>query len=442
MKFAGAVLLMAGLGFSQALKNPAARTHVKMVNGVATKFTSKLQTVVELNFTLGNGHQPGKKIITDALTRIVTNYGGLKINKFASASDGSVVGTIPNFTVTDLMAGEVIVANNISAFGDSKMASKQAGIQSTIETNGRGYLGFHGSGDNQASGWPWFTSTLHPMNYQGHENRSVAPVYKHLATAKHIVMDSILLTKTVDAIVPNELDAAGTNEVLSTSAVPTRKMMNEWYRFGRDISRDATFKDKVTILLKYDGRALTDNELDATYKRKGGNMYTYLYKVGAGMTSYIPAGHENDELLSASTGFDGGVGDFDRYVAQTLFFLAGYTQTACDASCNGLRVVNADNMLTGEVYTGGGTSTGPKIVAIHPELNFNTSAMGFSSTIEKKYIATVLDIRGHVVSQMSGVGKVSHDYTQDHFKPGVYLLKVQIGNLAPQTKRYVITPAI
>lgn len=440
MKVAGAVLLVAATGFSQAIKNPATRVHVKVTDGVAKKYTSKLATIVELNFTMNNGHQPGKKIIADGLDRVATAYGGLKVRHHTTASDGSVKGVVPNFTLDSLLAGEVIVSNNISAMGDAAIGTaKQNAIKTAIETNGKGYLAFHGSGDNQSSGWAWFTNTLHPMSYQGHENRTPAPVYKHLATAKHIIMDSILLTKTTSAIVPNEINDAGV-EQLSAAAVAVRGMKNEWYRFGRDISRDASFKDKVTILLKYDPRALGASDLDPEYKRKGGNMYTYLYKVGTGMTSYIPAGHENDELLDANTGFDGGTGDYDRYVAQTLFFLAGYAETACDASCMGLPIVDANNFLTGEKWTGS-TGLNGKAVAMNPELNIHPGTMGFFSNFDENYEAKVTDIHGRVIFQKSGEGKIDHRFDQSSLKPGVYFMTVRIGKSAPQVKRYALLPA-
>lgn len=438
MKTAGIFLLVASAAFSQTMRKPASREHVKIINGVATKFTSKLATIVELNFTMNNGHQPGKLVITTALTRIAVNYGGLTVNKFTTASDGSVRGVVPNFTVTDLMAGQVIVANNISFFGEAAVGTaKQSAVQTTIETNGRGYLGFHGSGDNQATGWPWFTSTLHPMSYQGHENRSLAPVYKHLPTARHMIMDSILFSATTAANVPNELDGAGA-EVVTTTPVPTRRMMNEWYRFGRDISRDAAYSSRVTTLLKYDPRALGTSELDPEYKRRGGNLYTYLYKVGAGMTSFIPAGHENDELLAPTTGFDGGVGDFDRYVAQTLFFLAGYNQTTCDVSCNGLAIADTSNLLTGDKYVA--TSVGGKAIAIHQDLTFNSTKLGFSSTFEKKYNAKVTDLHGRVIFHMTGKGRVNHEFDTSKLKPGVYFLTVQIGSAPAQARRYALLP--
>ena len=64
----------------------------RFIDGQGVKFTSKLATLVELNFTMGNGHQPGKQVISAGLARIATAYGGLKVNKFASGSDGSPSG--------------------------------------------------------------------------------------------------------------------------------------------------------------------------------------------------------------------------------------------------------------------------------------------------------------------------------------------------------------
>lgn len=441
MKMFAVILLLVGIGDSQLPKNPAARTHVKMVNGVYTKFTSKLQTIVELNFTLGFSHQPGKKVITDALSRIVAAYGNLKINKFASAADGSVVGVVPSFTVNDLMAGEVIVANNIGDFGGLKLKSQQTAIQSAIETHGRGYLGFHGSGENQATTWSWFSKTLFPLEFQGHGQRSLAPVYKHIATARHLVMDGILLSNTDSMRVPNELDALGADEVLSPVAVPTRKIRNEWFRFGRDISRDIQFKENVTLLLKGDTRDLNEQSLTADYKRKGGNIYSFLYKVGAGVTSYIPAGHENDELLDPKTGFDGGVRDFERYVAQTLFFLAGYHQSSCDSSCLGLPLVDENNLIVspaiGDSFP---TALSSRAFAQRAAIQFKNSTMGFISASENGYEVAVLNLQGKIFHRQSGFGRTSYDYPQENLNSGVYFLKVRIGNNPPQIKRYVILP--
>jgi hypothetical protein len=426
--------LLAGMAHSQAANtNPAARTHVKQVGAQYFKFTSKLTKIVELNFTFGNGHQPGKAIIATALDRIASTYGGITVQHFKQGTDGAS-GAQPNFTVDDLLSGQVIVANNISMFGSSSMGSaKQQAIQKAIETDGRGYLGFHGSGDNEQSGWSWFTNTLHPMNYRGHGARTNGPVYKHLAESKHVILEGILESRTTPATVPNEVDAGG-NEVLAPN-VPTRPMKNEWYKFGRQIADDPAYKDKVTILLKYDPRNL-GSALEPQYRRKGGNMFTYLYKVGAGLTSYMPPGHENDELLDPNSGFDGGSGDFDRYVAQSLFFMAGYNTTPCDASCKGLPLLDAKNHIVG--------SYDPVLVR-HPEATFAASEIvfgsrhpTFSSPFQGKYEARLLDTRGRVVESKRGEGSAYHEFNTRGLLPGVYVLSVKVGNRPALSKRYVL----
>lgn len=426
--------LAAGLTYSQTATNPAARTHVKQVGTSYFKFTSKLTKIVELNFTFGNGHQPGKAIIATGLDRIATTYGGITVQHIKQGTDGAT-GTQPNFTVDDLLSGQVIVSNNISMMGSTSMGTaKQQAIQKAIETDGRGYLAFHGSGDNEQAGWAWFTNTLHPMNYRGHGARVNAPVYKHLAQAKHVILQGILETRTTTKIVPDEVDASG-NEKLTTTAVPIRQMKNEWYKFGRQIADDAAYKDKVTILLKYDPRDL-GSALETQYRRKGGNMFTYLYKVGAGLTSYIPPGHENDELLDANTGFDGGSGDYDRYVAQSLFFLAGYNSIACDASCNGLPLVDAQNQIIGTYQPS--LIKNPNAVFAANELYFDAKKPIFSSPFQDRYEARLMDTRGRVLESKQGTGDVYHEFNTQGLESGVYVLSVKVGSQAAKVKRYLL----
>ena len=335
----------------------------------------------------------------------------------------------------DLLSGQVIVANNVSMFGSTSMGTaKQQAIQKAIETDGRGYLGFHGSGDNEQAGWAWFTNTLHPMNYKGHGARVNAPVYKHTTEAKHVILQGILETKTTTKIVPDEVDASG-NEKLTPAAVPIRQMRNEWYKFGRPIADDAAYKDKVTILLTYDPRDL-GTALETQYRRKGGNMFTYLYKVGAGLTSYMPPGHENDELLDANTGFDGGSGDYDRYVAQTLFFLAGYTSTACDASCNGLPLLDAQNRIAGTFTTT--IQKNPKAYFLANEIYFDVKKPTFSSPFNSRYEARFMDTQGRVLETKQGTGDVYHEFNTSGLKSGVYVLSVKVGSQAAKVKRYIL----
>ncbi len=427
--------LAAGLACSQAnFPTPITKQYVKIVNGSPTKFVSKFKKLIMLNFTMGNGHQTGKVAWRTVMNRLPTEYAvngtpAFAITNFETTADGSGAG-VPNFTATDINAADVIFANNVSMFGDPQMGTdKQQAIQQAIETNGKGYFGVHGSGDNQKTGWAWYTNTLHPMNYNGHASRTQGPVYKHLAEKDHMILWKILETGTsVRATVPNELDAQG-NELMANN-IPVRNMLNEWYEFGRDISRDPAFAPKVTILLKYDGRVpLADGSLPQQYIRKGGNMFTYLYKVGAGMTSYAPPGHDYDETTNPTGTFDGGTGDLDRYTMALLYYLAGYTSSACDAACKGMPLVDSANQYKGQAYE---PVTG--IILDDKSPKFFADAGG------KPYEAVMTDVHGRVVERKAGIGLVDHEFKISGYRPGVYFLRLRVGNHAPQIKRYVVAP--
>lgn len=420
---------------------PAAKKHVKILNGAAYKFTSKLKTVVELNFTMGYHHSAGKQVLATGLARVAKNNGFL-VKRIVGPGNGGSTG-VPYFTLTDLMAGQVIVANNVSQFGNTMLGgAKQSAIQQAIETYGRGYLGIHGSGDNTYNGWPWFTNALHPVGYQGHGASISVPVYRHLAEAQHIVLQGTFQTHTTVATIPNELNANG-QEVLDPA--PTRMIKDELYRYARDISRDPAYKDKVTMLLKYDSRNVPVSNLPAQYKRKGGNLFSYLYKVGSGQTSFLPSGHDNSDLLDPATGFDGGSGDFDKYFGQLLYFLAGYEMTPCDAGCNGLQIVDANNRLTGNVQgaAAGGAffaaTTGIEGLDEAPGMHFTNGTMGFASTFDEPFHAALVDVAGKVVAQKSGSGRTQQEFSKAGMKEGIYFLSVKIGRNAGSTKRYVVT---
>lgn len=441
--------LIAGICAAQAQvppssTNPAARTHVKIVDGQAIKFSSKLQKVIELNFTFGYHHSESKPLIAQTLTRVANTYGANGTPAFTVQSHvGPNGGTTnsatitPDFTLADLNSAQVIFANQVSGFGDQKLgAAKRTALQTAIETNGVGYFGLHGSGDDQTGSnfWAWYRNTLHPMNYQGHGANTNGPVYKNPAHKEHIVTDNILETGMTDTrLVPTSVDAQG-NEILTSE--PVRMMRNEWYRFGTDIRTNPTHAANLTVLSLYDPRGLT-SELASQYRRKGGNMYTYLFKVGNGMTHYLPAGHDGLEIKDGDYAFDGKVGDWDRYFAQVLFFLAGYNQTPCDASCNGLPVVTAENHLTGEVYTGTSIKGGFRLIP--SDVNMHDSRLEFSFVQPVDYRAQVIDVTGKTVMQATGHG-TSHAFDQSQLQPGVYFMRVTMtGIKAPVMKRYVLS---
>jgi hypothetical protein len=434
-----AVVLIASIVVSQAQTNtnPAARTHVKIVDGQPIKFSSKLQKVIELNFTFGFHHSASKPIIANTLTRVATNYGtettpAFTVQRHVGPNGGSSSGLpTPDFTLADLNSAQVIFANQISAMGSNSLgAARRTAIQTAVE-GGVGYFHLHGSGDDETRAWSWYTNVLHPMNYASHGANTNGPVYKNPVERAHIVSENVLETGMDDTrAVPTSVDASS-NEVLTQE--PIRMIRNEWYRFGNDIRTDPAHSSKVTVLSLYDPRGLT-SELAAQYRRKGGNMYTYLFKVGNGMSHYLPAGHDNLEIMGTD-GFDGGVGDWDRYFAQVLFFLAGYNETPCDNSCIGLPVVSAENRLTGSVYTTSinGFKLLPRDVQLH------TSKLEFSFVESVDYRAQVLDVTGKTVMQASGHG-TGHAFDQSRLQPGVYFMRVTMtGASSPAIKRYVIS---
>lgn len=439
-----AISLIMGLGGAQAQtvdKNPAVRTHVKIVDGQAIKFTSKLKKVVELNFTFGFHHSGSKTIISETLTRVADMYGddgvpAFTVQKHVGPNAGADQGgpTTP-FTLADLTSAQVIFANQISAMGSTSLGvANRNAIQTAVE-GGVGYFHLHGSGDDDTRQWNWYTNVLHPMNYAGHGANTNGPVYKNPAEKKHIIMANVLETGMHEVReVPTSVDAGG-NEVLTQE--PVRIIRNEWYRFGNDIRTMPEHKDKVTVLSLYDPREFSNSMLAPQYRRKGGNMYTYLFKVGNGMTHYLPAGHDNLEIKGGDYAFDGKVGDWDRYFAQVLFFLAGYDQTPCDASCNGLPVVTAENHLTGTTYTGTSIAGGYKLLP--NGVDWHDSRLAFSLAAPVNYRAQVLDVSGKTVLQATGHG-TGHTFDQAALQPGVYFMRVTMpGIQGPVMKRYILS---
>lgn len=425
-----AVLAAAALASAQPTFNPAARTHVRIINGVPVKYTSKLTRVVELNFTFGFHHSEGKQVISAALARIAKRYAldgkdAFAVRSIASSSGGAAVGEMVSFTLADLLSGEVMAANNISAFDELmvKSPAQAQAIETALKSEGRGLVGFHGSGDGGGK-WKFFTDEIHPVGYKGHGTRSAGPVYKNQATARHLILEDVLESGATLADVPMAVDAAG-NEVIG-SAVKTRRMMNEWYWFSRNLTTDPVTKSLVTPLLKYDPRSLESQALQPQYRYKGGNLYTYLLRLGAGKATYIPAGHDNGELMASGTSFDGGTGDFDRYLAQTLFFLAGYKTEVClDRTCEPLPLVDAQDQIVDRSVSAW-------------RLKVAEGRPAFTAAAGEPYAATLVDLAGRVVAMRKGIGGDEVRFETDGLEPGVYSLRVKVGRGPDQVRRLVV----
>ena len=438
-----ALVVALGTANAQLNVNPPVRTHVKMVNGQPVKFSSKLAKVIELNFTFNFHHRDSKPLISATLTRIATAYAingvpAFTVQSHIGPSNGTATASattiLPDFNLSDLLSGQVIFSNQISGMGSSSLgAAHRTALQTAISDSGRGYFHLHGSGDDETKQWTWFTNSLHPMNYKSHGDRTLGPVYKNPIEKQHIVTENVLTTGMTPMTVPTSVDGGGV-EVLTEQ--PIRQIRNEWYRFGDDIRANPTLAANLTVLSLYDPRNL-GTALPAEYRRKGGNMYTYLFKVGKGMTHYLPAGHDKTEITDAG-GFDGGVGDWDRYFAQVLFFLAGYNQTPCDVSCDGLAIVSAENRLTGTTYTATSLK-GYKVVS--SDLKMNNAHPGFTYIREAKYDAQLMNAAGKVVQQSRGKAS-TFAFNTSNLSDGVYFMQVKVEGMEAMTKRYAITGRI
>src|SRR5690606_28478190 len=110
--------------------------------------------------------------------------------------------------------------------------------------------------------------------------------------------------------------------------------------------------------------------------------------------------HDNLEIMGTD-GFDGGVGDWDRYFAQVLFFLAGYNQTPCDVSCNGLPIVDDKNHLTGQSYSPSSIGRGFELVS--SDLKLSWARPEFTYIREARYEARLVNVSGREVMGSRGV---------------------------------------
>jgi hypothetical protein len=422
-----AELFLIGQCMAEINPNPPARTHARLIGNKYYKFTSKLKTVIELNFTLNFNHTSSKATLDATLDKIATDYGlaGAKaftIKRFVGPGNGASVGlptTVP--ILADFLSGEVIVDNNISNMNQIpvKSATLATAFETAVKTNGRGVLGVHASGDGGV-GWGFYTNDLHPTPYHEIGNPSHQPIYKYELEAKHIITDSVLSTGTQVMEVPIGVDA---NKKEIKANVPVRMMKNEWYRFGRNLGADTTYAPLTTCLMKFDPTAIPSSDFGSQYSYPGGNPFAWVIKVGAGKALYLLSGHDNSELTDSTYSFDGGTGDYERFVAQSLFYLAGYDSTACGTTdCTGLPIVDDKDHLTGKNC---GATCGEPVSFIFND-NFSVT-----STSGKTFVAQLTDVRGRLVATKIGRGVETIHFNPSNLNPGVYIMSVKVGKETP-----------
>lgn len=428
-----AALLVSAPAWSALNAMPAARVHVRQVDGVFYRYTSKLANVVEMNFTLNFNHTEGKATIDAMLTRIAADYGAdsipaFAIRRFTGPGKGASVGLPdPLFTLEDLQASDVIVTNNVSNLNILKSRSLAAATAfETAVRNGKSVLGFHASAEG-GTGWAFYDEFLNPRDYQQHNYSIPIPVYRDSVESRHVALEGVLAAGT-PAEVPMGIDAAG-NEILRKN-VEVRKIRTEADSFGKNLLTDSIYAPLTTPLLRYDPRDF-GSMMPVQSRFPGGNLYAFFVRSGTAKSAYFSGGHDNSELTTGS-GFDGGTGEFERFYAQLLFFLAGYKSEPCGGTvdCSGLPLVDGSDRIIG-------STVGIALTYGRPDF-FPSGRIGFRYAGNGPWQARLVDVRGRTIATREGRGNADIRFSPAGLKPGVYFLRVGIGSQAPRIKRYAL----
>jgi hypothetical protein len=412
---------------------PAAYQHVRYLHGQPFLFTSRLRQVIDLRFTLGDGHEEGKRELSASLDRIAAQYGkdgapAFAIQRVPETLDSKSMYLVPPMVPGMLLSGDVIVANNVSNFASRNLGSDwRVALQEAVETAGKGFLAVHATGEYVSQTWDWLNHELLPVQYTGHYMRVPAPVYKEKSAATHLVLEGILQAGTDSGTALPEAALPGGSSSLSDT-IRFRRAICQQFMIGNDFCREDAYRDRCTLLMKMD---FTGLDLPRQFLIPGGNPYSWVHKVGAGVSGYIHGGHQRDEILG-KTGFDGGVGDWDRYVAQMLFFLAGYRSEPCTAACGGLPIVDDRDRLTGERYQSLRALGNPD--AERAALRFDPDGYGFRIASGMRFSAYLTDVSGRIAWSRSGSGPAHLRPPAASFRPGKYVMLLRAPGAAPITR--------
>jgi hypothetical protein len=385
------VLGLAGTSQAQAPSLAKQRTITK--DGKSYMLTSRLKSILIGDFFYNFDHhsQNSPQNLISTLQRLGTAEGW----NIEVTTNGQAV------TAAELKDHQVFFANYISNWATGAQAAHKTAVQNFVEVDGGGVFIQHCSGDSRVSNsWPWFYSTLHPVEYTGESSRTTvsAPVFIPQAAKTHPVMEGI--------------NFAGKDTVIWPQG--------EWHTFNKIIT---DVQPSAAVLLKMNGAKCTKGGTGTNcggsynYSIPGGYPASWTFQAKKGTIGYFMEAHDLITMQAMTQPV------WDRFYKQFMYFVAGYDT----------------------VEVGVGLARGAK----DSEFAVDPSGVTFHSTdqagvfINKagRHVVSLFDMKGHKIKEIRG-DKFPVDYDLSgelkSARGGVYVVRVALSGGVVRSKRIFV----
>lgn len=449
-------ILLFNTSFSQLPldKWPAARLHVvkKEVNGQESFFkrTSKLKRLNNYNFscTAVGSHNLGNEQLDTFNDKVAADYGeggepGFEIVHYTTGNsygNGTANGDYAKYLHVDTLR-KADVAHYVSVSHMNRMDcmsdETRQHIRDAVVDYGVGFLGSHGTGDGgsgQGTQWKFFLDTINPGDPNGHGTREErTQVYVSQKFRNHLAIENVIVEGQVtDRTDLLHVTTDGQQETLDT---PFRWVRFEPYRYRKEIE-DFEF---VKVLMKYNPNEISDIPDYTNFE--GANNFSWIVEAGMGRLGYFPMGHIKRELDD----FDGLIdnvndewhggessNDMVRYTGQLLFFLAGYDETECDESCDGLPLVDYESDFILGTHTVSINDKNSKKFL----WNYNDLKLQLDPSIN--YTVQLMNASGKKIKSFPKSSSNEIDFTKENLSNGIYFVNININNKQPHLLKMLV----
>lgn len=343
--------------------------------------TSRVRSVMNLNFTFGFHHYEGKSVIGSMLNRFAAQEGWTVTHFHFQDRNHPAIDDRSKITLAELNKNMVIFANHISNWGNQGNSPLNLAVQDYLEHTGGGMVLMHGSGDSQEAGWTYYREKLHPVNFRFSGNIRPGTIFRPASAIAHPVLEGGILSEG--------------------------KVINgEWYDYQNHISR---MNPLAEVLMMVDPASCSDCNLIGVDILPGGTPISWVMPVGKGWVGYFGEGHSDQTL----TQFTQEV--WDRFFKQMLFYVAGYDTTSL-------------------------VSALPAYFRNHSGISFDPTAMAVFIEKPDYHKVGLYDAQGTNHGEFSGRGVAEYNFEENRRKlrNGVYVLRVEYGQRGNVSNRYVI----